>query len=78
LGYYAERDLQVPSPDTPLKAQEVSELTPIVSALTIAAVESERMPDRVRLATNTPAETFVDNVGRLGFDNWAEHEGGFE
>jgi hypothetical protein len=26
------------------------------------------------LAENTPAETFVDNVDRLGFDNWAEHE----
>lgn len=26
------------------------------------------------LAENTPAETFVDNIGRLAFDNWAEHE----
>jgi hypothetical protein len=26
------------------------------------------------LAENTPAETFVDNVDRLGFDNWAEHD----
>jgi hypothetical protein len=26
------------------------------------------------LAENTPAETFVDNVDRLGFDNWAEHK----
>jgi hypothetical protein len=26
------------------------------------------------LAENTPAETFIDNVERLGFDNWAEHE----
>jgi hypothetical protein len=25
------------------------------------------------LAENTPAETFVDNVDRLNFDNWAEH-----
>jgi hypothetical protein len=25
-------------------------------------------------AENTPAETFVDNVDRLAFDNWAEHE----
>src|ERR1700687_3099436 len=24
-------------------------------------------------AENTPAETFVDNVDRMGFDNWAEH-----
>jgi hypothetical protein len=26
------------------------------------------------LAENTPAETFVDNVDRLAFDNWDEHE----
>jgi hypothetical protein len=26
------------------------------------------------MAENTPAETFVDNVDRLNFDNWAEHE----
>ncbi len=26
------------------------------------------------LAENTPAETFVDNVDRLNFDNWGEHE----
>ncbi len=26
------------------------------------------------LAENTPAETFVDNVDRLAFDNWEEHE----
>jgi Hint domain len=26
------------------------------------------------LAENTPAETFIDNVDRLGFDNWAEHQ----
>jgi hypothetical protein len=26
------------------------------------------------MVENTPAETFVDNVDRLGFDNWAEHE----
>ena len=25
------------------------------------------------LAENTPAESFVDNVDRLDFDNWAEH-----
>jgi hypothetical protein len=29
------------------------------------------------LAENTPTETFVDNVDRLGFDNWAEHEAAF-
>ena len=26
------------------------------------------------LAEDTPAETFVDNIGRLAFDNWEEHE----
>jgi hypothetical protein len=26
------------------------------------------------LAENTPAETFIDNVDRLAFDNWPEHE----
>ena len=26
------------------------------------------------LAEDTPAETFIDNVDRMGFDNWAEHE----
>ena len=26
------------------------------------------------LAEGTPAESFVDNVDRLGFDNWAEYE----
>src|SRR6267154_5575794 len=26
------------------------------------------------LAENTPAETFIDNVDRLAFDNWEEHK----
>lgn len=26
------------------------------------------------LAENTPAETFIDNVDRMAFDNWAEHQ----
>nr|QIP04353.1 Hint domain-containing protein [Bradyrhizobium symbiodeficiens] len=26
------------------------------------------------LAENTPAETFVDNIDRMGFDNWAEYQ----
>jgi hypothetical protein len=26
------------------------------------------------LAENTPAETFIDNVDGLAFDNWQEHE----
>jgi hypothetical protein len=51
LGYYVEHDLHVPPPDAPLTADEIAELTPIVSALTIAAVECARMPDGVLLAT---------------------------
>jgi hypothetical protein len=30
------------------------------------------------LAEGVPAETFVDNVARMGFDNWAEHEALYE
>ncbi|HTQ82677.1 MAG TPA: Hint domain-containing protein [Pseudolabrys sp.] len=26
------------------------------------------------LANNVPAETFIDNIGRRGFDNWTEYE----
>ena len=26
------------------------------------------------LAENTPAETFVDNIDRMGFDNWNEYQ----
>ena len=26
------------------------------------------------VAENTPVETFVDNVDRLNFDNWVEHQ----
>jgi hypothetical protein len=26
------------------------------------------------LAENVPAETFIDNVDRMAFDNWEEHE----
>jgi hypothetical protein len=29
------------------------------------------------LAENTPAETFIDNVDRLAFDNWQEHEANY-
>jgi hypothetical protein len=35
------------------------------------AVGSGRFSNR---AENTLAETFVDNVDRLGFDNWTQHE----
>src|SRR5262245_20072621 len=49
LNYYVERDLQVPSPDVPLTGEETAELTPIVSILTNAAVNSQSMPPGVRL-----------------------------
>ena len=26
------------------------------------------------LAEGTPAETFIDNIDRMAFDNWEEHE----
>jgi len=39
-----------------------------------APLRAIRAPTFLILAENTPAETFVDNVDRLGFDNWAEHE----
>jgi hypothetical protein len=29
---------------------------------------------RLILAENTPAETFIDNIDRVAFDNWADHE----
>jgi hypothetical protein len=29
------------------------------------------------LAENTPSETFIDNVDRIAFDNWAEHEAAY-
>lgn len=35
-------------------------------------VETER--HLLILAENAPAETFIDNVDRLNFVNWAEHE----
>ena len=33
-----------------------------------------RAPRRIDGEENTPAESFVDNVHRLRFDNWDEHE----
>ena len=30
--------------------------------------------DALVLAEGVPAETFIDNVSRLAFDNWDEHE----
>jgi hypothetical protein len=51
LDYYVERGLKVPSPDSALSAEEDAELLPIVSTLTIAAVESQKTQDGVLVAT---------------------------
>jgi hypothetical protein len=46
--------------------------TNVPTVLTYYHVEVE--DHSLILAENTPAETFVDNVDRLNFDNWKEHE----
>jgi Hint domain len=46
--------------------------TNVPTVLTYYHVEVE--DHSLILAENTPAETFVDNVDRLNFDNWQEHE----
>jgi hypothetical protein len=51
LGYYAERDLQIPSQESELTEGEKQELDPIVTALIEAAVISVRMKDGVVIAT---------------------------
>jgi hypothetical protein len=51
LGFYAERDLEIPPADAPLSADEELDLTPVVSALTKAAVEGQRMPPGVAEST---------------------------
>jgi hypothetical protein len=52
----------------------------------ISIIREDNMPTEFRyfhvevadhsllLAENVPAETFVDNVDRMAFDNWAEHQ----
>lgn len=66
LGYYAERDLEVPSANAPLTEEEVAELTPIASALTRAAVGSQRMPPGVQVATfKKLAKALTEPVGKL-------------
>jgi hypothetical protein len=66
FGYYVERDLEVPSPDAPLTNEEVAELTPIASALTKAAVESQRMRSGVQVATlKKVAKAPSQHVGNL-------------
>src|SRR2546421_10780175 len=51
LGYYAERDLQVPVEGTRLTKEEDDEFTPTITALTSAAVESQQMAHGVLVAT---------------------------
>ncbi|MCK1368293.1 hypothetical protein [Bradyrhizobium sp. 62] len=51
LDFYARKDHELPSADAPLTPEEEDELTPIVSALTIAAVQSEQTRDSTLAAT---------------------------
>ena len=51
LGYYSRRDLQIPSPESPLTNDEKLELDPIIGALIEAAVTNLRMKDRIVVAT---------------------------
>lgn len=51
LNYYCERDLDVPATTSSLTKDENEELAPILAALTIAAIESDRMPDGPLVAT---------------------------
>jgi hypothetical protein len=51
LGYYAERDLPLPSASDQLTQEELRELDPIASALMLAAIEAEGMPAGKLVAT---------------------------
>jgi hypothetical protein len=51
LEFYARKDHELPNADMPLTPEEEEELTPIISALTIAAVQSEQMRTNVLAAT---------------------------
>ncbi len=79
-----ERDLLV-SPDHAILVEDILiQAGALVNGTTV--VRENRLPERFTfyhveladhaliLAEGVPAETFVDNVDRLGFDNWAEHE----
>lgn len=65
LGYYVERDLQIPSQESELTQEEEEELKPIARALMEAAIMSVQMRDGVLVAT-------LDKVARnpsLFFDS---------
>jgi hypothetical protein len=51
LDFYARKDHELPSADMPLTPEEEEELTPIISALTIAADRIEQMRNNVLAAT---------------------------
>ncbi|MCK1284223.1 hypothetical protein IVB41_09790 [Bradyrhizobium sp. 44] len=51
LDFYVRKDHELPNADMPLTPEEEEELTPIISALTIAAVQSEQMRTNVLAAT---------------------------
>ena len=78
------RDLLV-SPDHAILVEDILiQAGALVNGLSV--VRERRLPERFTfyhveladhaliLAEGVAAETFVDNVNRLGFDNWAEHE----
>jgi hypothetical protein len=51
LSYYFHRDLPLPASGVPLSAEEHEELSQIASILSTAAVECERMPDGLQIAS---------------------------
>jgi hypothetical protein len=57
---------------TLVNGTSITRVTAVPQTFTFYHLEVEDHP--LILAENAPAETFVDNVDRLGFDNWAEHE----
>jgi len=51
LGYYAERDLEIPGQESELSEEEKEELVPVARALMEAAIVSVQMSDGVIVAT---------------------------